>query len=129
MLGPKTNAPEESLGDLLYRARIDAGISFGQLAKTTGIARSVLHRLENNQIKKADPAKLALLAEPLNLSLGQLYAAAGYSTPMSLSRLGSQLEAKLAELPPEALERLDAYISELAHEHGITLDADEPADA
>lgn len=115
----------ESLGALLKRARLAARISFGQLSATTGIARSRLHRLENDQVKKVNPADLSILAESLDLSLHQVFQAAGYPTQSALPNLGNELEAKLCELPPEALDRLDAYVDQLVREHGVTL---EPGD-
>lgn len=132
MTTPENEPAEESLGKFLKRARLDAGISFGQLSVTTGIARSQLHRIENDQVKKVNPAQLAVLAESLDLSLYRLYEAAGYpiQNQSALPNLGNDLEAKLSWLPPEAVERLDAYVDKLVSEHGITLEPDdEPAEA
>jgi transcriptional regulator with XRE-family HTH domain len=108
-----TPRAKESLGALLQRARIGAGMSYGTLAAATGIARGQLHKLEHDQVQKVNPAQLAVLASPLGLSLYDVYAAAGYQTPSELMGLGADLEDKLRRLPPDALGRLEAYVDRL----------------
>ncbi|WP_454162993.1 helix-turn-helix domain-containing protein [Gordonia iterans] len=115
--------PHATLGTVLRTARQAAGLTFGALSEETGIARGQLHKLENDRVQKVNPAQLTLLAEPLGISIYQLFRAAGYGTPSALAGLGDELEAKLAQLPPEALERLEHFVNELAVEHGLDMDA------
>lgn len=113
---------QDSLGAVIHRARVEAGLTFSALAQASGVAQGQLSKLEKNQVKKVNPAHLAAIAEPLGLSLYALYSAAGYKTPASLSHLGDELEAKLSRLPPQALKRLDAYVNRLAKEQQLAVD-------
>lgn len=124
MTSPTTSTqPSDSLGTVLRAARQAAGLTFDALSEKTGIAKGQLHKLENDRVQKVNPAQLTLLAEPLGLTPYQLFRAAGYGTPASLTGLSGDLEAKLAQLPPEALRTLESYIHELATEHGLDLGA------
>lgn len=119
----KSTESSDSLGSVLRTARQAAGLTFDALSEKTGIAKGQLHKLENDRVQKVNPAQLTLLAEPLGLSIYRLFRAAGYGTPTELAGLGDDLEAKLAQLPPDALRRLEIYVNELATEHGLDLGA------
>lgn len=127
MTSMNNSSARESVGAVLKRARAESSLSYGDLSKKTGIARGQLFKLEQDQVKKVNPAHLAILAEPLGVSLYQLYAAAGYATPSALSHLGPELEDRLRQLPPDALKRLDGYIERLADEYGSTLESGQRA--
>lgn len=125
MTSIQSSHPAYSLGELIKAARCGAGMSFAALAERTGIGQGQLHRLEHDEIRAVNPAHLALLAEALGISLFRLYSAAGYSTE-ALSLLGEELEDKIRELPPEAIKRLDDFVTRLATE---TLVAPQPVEA
>ena len=127
----ETNRNQETLGELLRQARLEAGYKFQTLSEMSGVPQSQIAKLEGNQVRRPNPAHLAALAEPLGLTLYQLYAAAGYETPSAIAHLGTELEEKLRQLPPDAAERLERYVDQLAREHGIGIApvADERADA
>ena len=104
---------QHNLGRLIHEARISHNYTFKTLATLTGVAQSQLSKLEKNQIKKVNPAHLALLAEPLDLTLHELYQAAGFKTPSALAQLSDELEAKIRQLPPDAISRLEQYVESL----------------
>lgn len=112
----ETDESEENLGELLRQARIRAGYKFQDLADVSGVLPSQISKLEGNQVRRPDPALLAALAEPLGLTLYQLYFAAGYKTPSAIAHLGPELERKLRQLPPETTERLERYLDRLSTE-------------
>lgn len=112
----ETERSEENLGELLRQARLKAGYKFQDLADVSGVLPGQISKLEGNQVRRPNPALLAALAEPLGLSLYQLYVAAGYKTPSAIAHLGPELEQKLRQLPPEATERLERYVDRLSTE-------------
>lgn len=112
----QTPEQRETLGELIERARVDAGFTYKQLAERSGVAQSQISKLAHDQVRKANPAHLAALAEPLGLTIYQLYSAAGYGTPATLTHLGAELEEKLRALPPDAVARLEQYIETLTAE-------------
>lgn len=109
----ETNSNQETLGELLRQARLEAGYKFQTLSEMSGVPQSQIAKLEGNQVRRPNPAHLAALAEPLGLTLYRLYAAAGYETPSAIAHLGTELEEKLRQLPPEAAERLERYVDQL----------------
>lgn len=110
-----------TLGDVLWQARMEAGYSIKGLAQMAGVPQSQLYKLENDHVQKPNAAHLAALAEPLGLSLYEVYAAAGIKTPEALANLDQELEDKLRALSPEHLKRLDRYVEGL-------LDAEDDTD-
>lgn len=118
-------AADRTLGELLKAAREAKGLSFAALVEVTGLSQGQLHKLEKDQVKTINPAHLAVLAEPLGLSLYELYAAAGYQTPSAIAYLSGDLEDKLRQLPPDALQRLEEFIDRLTQDRS----QDEPQSA
>lgn len=115
----RIQAAERTLGDLIHESRMARGFTFKALAEASGVAQGQIHKLEKNQVKKANPAHLAALAEPLGLTIFSLYSAAGYKTPAALSHLGAELEAKLSRLQPDALVRLNRYVEQVLREQDL----------
>ncbi|MBF6188910.1 helix-turn-helix domain-containing protein [Nocardia farcinica] len=113
-------AADNPLGSLIRDARIKAGFTFRALSEASGVAQGQISKLEKGQVLKVNPAHIAALAEPLDLSLYDLYAAAGYKTPESISRLAGDLEDKIRQLPPEAITRLERYVEALLNDTAVT---------
>jgi len=107
------SAADNPLGSLIHDARLNAGFTFRALSEASGVAQGQISKLEKGQVLKVNPAHIAALAEPLGLSLYNMYAAAGYKTPASLSQLGDDLEEKIRQLPPDAVARLEHYVERL----------------
>lgn len=123
------SAADNSLGSLIRDARIEAGLTFRALSEASGVAQGQISKLEQGQVLKVNPAHIAALAEPLGLSLYSLYAAAGYKTPASLTQLGDELEAKIRQLPPDAIARLEHYVESLLDDKADELAAVPASDA
>ncbi|MBF6421111.1 helix-turn-helix transcriptional regulator [Nocardia farcinica] len=111
-------AVDDSLGSLIHDARTKAGFTFRALSEISGVAQGQISKIEKDQVLKVNPAHIAALAEPLGLSLYEMYAAAGYKTPESISRLAGDLEDKIRQLPPEAIARLERYVETLLNDTG-----------
>lgn len=107
------NPTSLTLGELLKRERSRRGLTITQLSQAAGIAVGQVHKLENDKVKKVNPAHFAVVAEPLGVPLSKLYAAAGYATTEEVAGLEPQLVRRLAELPPDALRKLDRFLEGL----------------
>lgn len=112
----------QTLGALLRDLRRSAGLSVRTLSEMTGLSLGQLSNLENDRIKTVNPAHLAVLADPLGVSIYTLYKAAGYRSPESLADLEPELIARLSELPAAALERLSDFVDRLVREHNLAGD-------
>lgn len=121
------DASMPTLGEMLQQARLEAGYTIKGLAEMSGVPISQIAKLEHDQVKKPNMAHLAGLAEPLGLTIYQLYKAAGYQTPETLTALAPELEQALRAMPRHALVKVEQYIEQIAKEHGAdsTLDLDE----
>lgn len=95
--------PGASLGDVLRHARTDARLSVRELSERSGISIGQVSKLENDHVKKINPAHLAALAGPLGLPISDLYGAAGY-TVSELADHEADLIDKLKSLSPEAFQ-------------------------
>jgi transcriptional regulator with XRE-family HTH domain len=100
-----TTHPEhipKTLGALIRQARERAGFSLRNLEAIAGISRTMLHRLECNQISHPGADTLFRLADALELNSDDLLMLMGYHPRASLPSLTPYLRAKY-QLPPHAL--------------------------
>ena len=95
------------LGRIIRAARVERGMSYGQLAVSTGISKGTLFKIEDGQIRQPDQALLRALATTLGLPLADLYAAAGYDRG-GLPTIKPYLRSKYPELPDAALDEIAA---------------------
>ncbi len=118
----KQRSNTQTLGGMLKGERISSGLTIAQLSEQAGLAVGQIHKLENDKVKKPNPAHLAALAAALDVTLLRLYDAAGYHTPDQLTALEPELAARLADLPPAALERITQFLDELLRDGQATWD-------
>ena len=68
----------QRLGEVVKKGRQELDLSQPGLAKKTGLSRSYISYLESGKFEEIGIAKLALIAEALEMSADQLLADAGY---------------------------------------------------
>jgi transcriptional regulator with XRE-family HTH domain len=68
----------QRLGEVVRKARQEIGLSQPGLARKTGLSRSYISYLESGKYEEIGIAKLAFIAEALEVSADQLLADAGY---------------------------------------------------
>lgn len=116
------------LSRLLKSRRQELGLSFGQLAEASGIVRGQLFKLEQGQVQKVQPAQLAALAEPLQLPLADLYAAAGFELPTELPSFTPYLRTRYRDLPPAAQAELERSFARIAQRYGYDPEGPQPGE-
>ena len=62
-----------TISEILKNARLEKGFTIYRLSKITGLAESVINRIENNVIKQPGFITVARIAEALDLSLDEIY--------------------------------------------------------
>lgn len=87
-----------ALGGLLRAKRQELGYSTYELANAAGVNSSTVVRIELGRFTAPSPGKLAKFAEALGLSLGEIYAKAGYIVPNDLPELETYLRIKYPTL-------------------------------
>lgn len=108
----------QEMGELLTRARLEKGLSLGQLAAVSGLNKSSIMRLERGKFAAPGPDSLSRLAEALGLAAADLFALAGYSTPRDIPTLRPYLRAKYGQLPEAAIAEVEAYLAAVAAQYG-----------
>jgi len=68
----------QRLGEVVKKGRQELDLSQPGLAKKTGLSRSYISYLESGKFEEIGIAKLALIADALEMSADQLLADAGY---------------------------------------------------
>lgn len=109
-----------AFGHHLRTAREAAGVSVRGLAERLGIDKTKLVRMEQGKVASPRADLLGRIADELKLPVADLFAMAGYPTPRALPNLRPYMRAKYRDLPTEALDEIEAFITKLQAEHGAS---------
>ncbi|SHV13334.1 putative transcriptional regulator [Mycobacteroides abscessus subsp. abscessus] len=96
------------------------GFSANRVARRAGINPSTYWRIEAGQIPKPDTDSLLAIATALDIPTADLFAASGWLPDSELPSLRPYLRTKY-HLPPEALTKLEASVTAIAGEYGISI--------
>lgn len=118
-------ANQQELGQLLFKARLQQGLSTRALSEQVGLDQSGIVRMEQGLIRSPKPAVLAGYARALNLKLADLYALAGITQPTELPAFTPYLRSKFGDMPSEARAELEQSFKRIADKYGF--DADGPS--
>lgn len=115
MAGPKL-----SLAETLIRLRQASGLSVRQLEESSGVARSVISRIEHGEYRQPTPSTLSRLAKALNAEASELLTAAGYtaSEAEALPAIRPYLRTKYGHLSASAQRELATVLERLEAEQG-----------
>ncbi|HEX9776013.1 MAG TPA: helix-turn-helix transcriptional regulator [Actinomycetota bacterium] len=103
----------QQLGDRIKKARKAKGLSLRGLADAVGMGVSTIHLLEEGTVKEPRPAKLARIAEALELPMRELYDIVGYEVPGDLPELPVYLRSKY-KLSQDEIGQLDEVFQRIA---------------
>ena len=112
----------KALGSILRGKRQSLGYSTYQLAEAAGVQQSTVVRIERGEFASPRPDKLARFAELLELSLADVFAAAGYLVPGELPHFDAYLVAKYPRLPVTAVAELRRRFDEVLAHHDLSID-------
>jgi transcriptional regulator with XRE-family HTH domain len=115
-----------TLGALIRQARERAGLSLRNLEAITGIPRTILNRLELDQLDASSPHLLQRTAEALELDSDDLFALAGYRPSDKLPSLAPYLRAKY-HLPPHALAEASEALQAILERYDRTHERERPS--
>jgi transcriptional regulator with XRE-family HTH domain len=108
----------KELGSYLRSQREAAGVSIRSLAPEVGVDQAQIIRLEQGTVASPRADLLGRICDRLNLPLADVLTMAGYPTTKSLPTLRPYMRAKYRDLPPEALDEVEAFVAKLARKHG-----------
>lgn len=101
-----------NIGAFIKRVRAEKKLTQEQVAKTAGLARSYISRLEDDQFAAPSAMVLARLANGLGVSADSLFQEAGYLPHVDKSKLpsfGMYLRTKYPELSENAIKDLEFF--------------------
>jgi transcriptional regulator with XRE-family HTH domain len=96
----------KKFGAMVRDRREELGISTTELARLVGTRDSTISRIELGAFATPRPDKLAGLAEHLQLSMADVFAAVGYVVPTDLPSCEPYLRSKYPELPEAAIAEI-----------------------
>lgn len=114
-------AQRRQLANLLKSRRQKLGLSANETARRAGINQGNYWRIEAGQIAKPNAEKLGAIGHALGIPISELFTATGWMPPAELPALRPYLRTKY-HLPPEALAKLEASVTAIAGEYGISID-------
>lgn len=107
------------LGMLLRERRRELQLTVRQLSALSGLQLGTISGLESGKILAPQSDTIAALAEPLQMSVTDLFSAIGWLPAGELPSFRPYMRAKYRDLPVEALAELDAYVDDLARRYGL----------
>ncbi|MDO3109836.1 helix-turn-helix domain-containing protein [Mycobacteroides abscessus] len=110
----------QQVADTLRQHWEALGFSANRVARRAGINPSTYWRIEAGQIPKPDTDSLLAIATALDIPTADLFAASGWLPDSELPSLRPYLRTKY-HLPPEALTKLEASVTAIAGEYGISI--------
>ncbi len=113
-----TPAQARKFAAVMRKRRIEFGFSMRQLAMLSGLQFATVAGLEGATILAPQPDTLAALAEPLQMSVSDLYMAAGWLPVDELPSLRPYMRAKYRDLDDSAIADLERYADRLIKRHG-----------
>lgn len=120
----KQNPNLTTLGNLLWNAREQRGLSANTVATAIGVHKASIQRVERAQVDAPDPRILQRWADYLDLDRQQILTLAGLDLRPSLGVFLRQT----TDLPPEAIAEAKTYIQDLTARYGITGHGPEPGE-
>jgi transcriptional regulator with XRE-family HTH domain len=107
----------QELGIYLRGRREQAGLSVRALADLVATDNSQIVRLEAGRVSHPKADLLGRICVAVRAPVTDVMTMAGYPTPKGLPGLRPYMRAKYRDLPPEALDELEALVAKLSDRH------------
>lgn len=114
-----TPAQREKLAAFLSRRRKAKGMSIRGVAQAAGVDAATVLSLEQGRIVYPRVEKLRAVSDALGIPAAELYAAIGWLPGKDLPAFRPYLRAKYRQLPPEAVQEIEAVFERLARDYGL----------
>jgi len=117
--------PEQTvqLISLLSKKRSETGLSVNEVARRADVDPATVWRIEQGMIPTPKAESLLAIGRVLGIPSVDLFAIVGWIPSDELPTIGPYLHAKYHQLPPEALQEIEAQFEAVAGKYGVTFDA------
>jgi transcriptional regulator with XRE-family HTH domain len=122
--------PEQArfLGIFIRDHRVAHNMSARGLASAARVDVTTITRIESGQFMKPSTDKLRRIATALDIPVHDLLQLADYLTAAELPPPKPYLRTKFPDLPPEAVDQAERYLTELMREHGVVPNGPAPGE-
>ncbi len=110
------------LSRFLVSKRVAAGLSAAEVARRAGVDKGTISRIENGLIANPTADSLRAIGEALDIPSSDLFAIAPWVTPEDLPTIRPYLRTKYRQLPPRAIQEIEAHFAKMAEKYGISFD-------
>lgn len=111
------------LAHVIKKRRHELGLSTYAVSAAAGLVRSTYVRIETGEVTDPRPEKLQAIADALDLSAADLFAAAGWLPRRDLPHLKPYLRTRYS-LTDEAVADIEATFQQIGEKYGIDFDRD-----
>lgn len=121
--------PEQTVAliNIVQKRRSKAGLSINEVARRAKVDTGTVWRIEQGMIAKPTAKSLMAIGDVLGIRPIDLFSVVGWIPADELPSIGTYLRTKLPALPEEALQDVQAYITTIAHKHGVKVEDDQAA--
>lgn len=116
------------LGAFIRDHRESSELSARGLAAAAHVDVTTITRIEGGKILKPSTDTLRRIAAALDVPPHDLLQLADHLTAAELPPPRPYLRTKYPDLPPEAIDQADQYLTQLMHEHGVVPDGPAPGE-
>ncbi len=109
-----TPSQRDALASLLVRRRQAKGMSIRGVASLAGVDAATVLSLEQGRIQQPKAEKLRAVGGALGIPAAELYAVVGWLPGTDLPAFRPYLRSKYRDLPPAAVEEIEAVFDRLA---------------
>jgi transcriptional regulator with XRE-family HTH domain len=116
--------PEQTvhLINLLASKRAESGLSVAEVGRRAGVNGGTVWRIEQGKIASPKAETLQAIGEVLGIPTSDLFTTVGWVPSKQLPTIRPYLRTKYRQLPPDAVQEIEAHFDEVARRHGITFD-------
>lgn len=108
----------KEFGGYIRARRAELGLSTRQLAAAVGVDMAQIVRWEQGKVAYPRADLMEPAATALKVPTSDLLTLAGYPVARKLPSLRPYMRAAYKDLPPEAVDELEALVTKLQREHG-----------
>ena len=116
------------LGAFIRDHREASGLSARGLAAGAGVDVTTITRIESGSVLNPSMDRLRRIAAALEVPPHDLLQLADHLTAAELPPPRPYLRTKYPDLPPEAIDQADQYLTQLMREHGVVPDGPAPGE-
>jgi transcriptional regulator with XRE-family HTH domain len=103
--------------NVLSKKRAESGLSVAEVARRANVDVAAVWRIEQGMIASPKAESLLAIGDVLGIPAVDLFTIVGWLPGDELPTLGPYLRAKYGQLPADAVERVEKYVTAVADAH------------